>query len=212
MLKEIDLKGKYASASYIDAHVHIESSMCVPSQFMRAVLPRGVTSVVTDPHEIANVLGLDGISFMLEQAKDTPFSMYVMAPSCVPATHMETAGANLAAFELENLKHNPWVLGLAEVMNYPGVVSGDFGVLEKLTAFNGKVIDGHCPGLSGKQLSAYVAAELARSPSLTTVGEALEKLRLGMMILSRGDECAQPAGPASYGYSGKQPPYLFLHG
>lgn len=181
----IDLKGRYVAPGYIDAHVHIESSMCVPSEFMRAVLPRGVTSVVTDPHEIANVLGLDGISFMLEQAEDTPFSMYVMASSCVPATHMETAGARLDAFQLAGLKNNPWVLGLAEVMNYPGVVLGDPAVMEKLAAFNGTVIDGHCPGLTGKQLNAYVAAGIGSDHECTTVEEAREKLRLGLTIFIR---------------------------
>ncbi len=183
--QKIDLQGRYVAPGYIDAHVHIESSMCVPSEFMRAVLPRGVTSVVTDPHEIANVLGLEGISFMLEQAKDTPFSMYVMASSCVPATHMETAGANLSAFELGNLKNNPWVLGLAEVMNYPGVVFGDKGVMDKMAAFDGMVIDGHCPALTGKQLNAYVAAGIKSDHECTTVEEAREKLRLGMTLFIR---------------------------
>ncbi len=181
----IDLKGKYVAPGYIDAHVHIESSMCVPGEYMKAVLPRGVTSVVTDPHEIANVLGLEGISFMLSAAENSPFSMYVMASSCVPATHMETAGASLEAFELENLKNNPWVLGLAEVMNYPGVVYGDPSVLAKLATFEGMVIDGHCPGLTGSQLNAYIASGIGSDHECTTVEEALEKLRLGMMVFIR---------------------------
>lgn len=181
----IDLNGKYVAPGYIDAHVHIESSLCTPHEFANAVIPHGVTSVVTDPHEIANVLGLEGIGFMLDQAKYGHLSMYVMASSCVPATHMETAGARLEAHDIEHLCSNPWVLGLAEVMNYPGVVFGDMGMLEKLEAFQGTVIDGHCPGLSGKALNAYIAAGIRSDHECTSVEEAREKLRLGMTIFIR---------------------------
>lgn len=181
----IDLKGRYVAPGYIDAHVHIESSMCVPGEFARAVIPRGVTSFVTDPHEIANVLGLEGISFMLDQAKFGPFSMYVMASSCVPATTMETNGARLEAFDIEHLLNNPWVLGLAEVMNYPGVVQADQGMLEKLEAFKDSVIDGHCPGLKDKELNTYIAAGIGSDHECTSVEEAREKLRLGMTIFIR---------------------------
>ncbi|HOA22519.1 MAG: adenine deaminase [Aggregatilineales bacterium] len=181
----IDLDGKYVAPGYIDAHVHIESSMCTPREFAKAVLPRGVTSVVTDPHEIANVLGLEGISFMLEQAKYGSLSMYVMASSCVPSTHMATAGANLEADDIRHLLNNDWVIGLAEVMNYPGVIMGDKLVLDKLEAFEGSVIDGHAPGLTGKALNAYVAAGVRSDHECTTVEEAREKLRLGMTIFIR---------------------------
>ncbi len=181
----IDLKGKYVAPGYIDAHVHIESSMCVPREFARAVIPHGVTSVVTDPHEVANVLGLEGIGFMLDQAKYGVLSMYVMASSCVPATDMETSGARLEAYDIEHLLGNPWVLGLAEVMNYPGVVGADPGVLEKLQAFQNSVIDGHCPGLSGKELNAYAAAGIGSDHECTTAEEAREKLRLGLTIFIR---------------------------
>jgi len=181
----IDLKGKYVAPGYIDAHVHIESSLCIPTEFSRAVMPRGVTSVVTDPHEIANVLGLEGISFMLDQAKYGVLSMYVMASSCVPATDMETSGARLEAYDIEHLLGNPWVLGLAEVMNYPGVVNADPKMLEKLDAFQDSVIDGHAPGLSGKLLNAYVAAGIRSDHECTTVEEAREKLRLGMTLFIR---------------------------
>ncbi len=181
----IDLNGKYVAPGYIDAHVHIESSMCTPREFAKAVLPRGVTSVVTDPHEIANVLGLEGISFMLEQAKYGPLSMYVMASSCVPSTHMATAGANLEADDIRHLLNNEWVIGLAEMMNYPGVIHGDSLVLDKLEAFDGSVIDGHAPGLTGKALNAYVAAGVRSDHECTTVEEAREKLRLGMTIFIR---------------------------
>lgn len=181
----IDLKGKYVAPGYIDAHVHIESSMCIPTEFAHAVMPRGVTSVVTDPHEIANVLGLEGISFMLEQAKYGVLSMYVMASSCVPATDMETSGARLEAYDIEHLLGNPWVLGLAEVMNYPGVVNADPKMLEKLDAFQNSVIDGHAPGLTGKSLNAYVAAGIHSDHECTSVEEAREKLRLGMTLFIR---------------------------
>jgi adenine deaminase len=140
---------------------------------------------VTDPHEIANVLGLEGISFMLEQAKYGSLSMYVMASSCVPSTHMATAGANLEADDIRHLLNNDWVIGLAEVMNYPGVIMGDKLVLDKLEAFEGSVIDGHAPGLTGKALNAYVAAGVRSDHECTTVEEAREKLRLGMTIFIR---------------------------
>ena len=181
----IDLGGRYVAPGYIDAHVHIESSMCTPREFARAILPRGVTSVVTDPHEIANVLGLDGISFMLDQAKYGALSMYVMVSSCVPSTHMATAGANLEADDIRHFIGNEWVLGLAEVMNYPGVVAGDPAVLAKLEAFDGMAIDGHAPGMTGKLLNAYVAAGVRSDHECTTVEEAREKLRLGMTIFIR---------------------------
>ena len=124
-LAEIDLAGSYVAPGFIDAHVHIESALVPPSEFARAVVPRGTTTVVTDPHEIANVLGLEGIRFMFESAKFGPLSMYVMASSCVPATAMATSGATLHGYDLVPLKSDPWVLGLAEVMNYHGVIGGD---------------------------------------------------------------------------------------
>ncbi len=183
--QEVDLKGRYVCPGFIDAHVHIESSLCTPPEFFRAVLACGVTTVVTDPHEIASVLGLEGIRFMLDAAKYSPVTMYVMASSCVPATRMETAGAYLEAHDLETLIGNPWVLGLAEMMNYPGVVRGDEAVLRKIEIFADRVLDGHCPGLTGKALNAYVAAGIQSEHESTTVEEALEKLRLGMHIFIR---------------------------
>jgi adenine deaminase len=182
---EIDLKGRYVCPGFIDAHVHIESSLCTPPQFARAVLAHGVTTAVTDPHEIANVLGLEGIRFMLERAKSGAMSVFVMASSCVPATPMETSGARLEAIDLMQLLNNQWVLGLGEVMNYPGVVYGDKPVLDKITLFKGRILDGHSPGLSGKELNAYVAAGIQSDHECTTIEEAQEKLRLGMMIFIR---------------------------
>jgi adenine deaminase len=181
----IDLGGRYVCPGFIDAHVHIESSLCTPPEFSRVVLAHGVTTVVTDPHEIANVLGLEGIRFMLERAKHGPINMYVMASSCVPATDMETSGARLEAEDLEPLLRSPWVLGLAEMMNYPGVIYGDEGVLDKLEMYQGKVLDGHAPSVTGKPLQAYIASGIGSDHECTTVEEAREKLRLGLTIFIR---------------------------
>ena len=182
---EVDLAGKYVTPGLIDAHVHIESSLVTPSEFARAVLPHGVTTVVTDPHEIANVLGLEGMRYMLERAKHGMLNMYVMASSCVPATDMETSGARLEAEDLAQLVDHPWVLGLAELMNYPGVALGDEGMLEKIVLFNKQVLDGHAPDMTGAMLNAYVAAGVQSEHECTTVAEAREKLRLGLTIFIR---------------------------
>ncbi len=181
----IDLEGRYVAPGLIDSHVHIESAMVPPPEFARAVVPRGTTTVITDPHEIANVLGLEGIRYMLDMAKYNPLSVYVNAPSCVPSTHMETTGAALAWYDLEPLQHEEFVIGLAEVMNFPAVVAGDEGVLNKLRSFRRTVKDGHCPGLSGHSLNAYVSAGIGSDHECTTVEEALEKLRLGMYVFIR---------------------------
>jgi adenine deaminase len=181
----IDLEGAYLAPGFIDAHVHIESSMAPPSEFARTVVPHGVPTVITAPHEIANVLGLDGIRFMFENAKHGPLSMYVMASSCVPATAMETNGATLHWYDLVSLQSDPWVLGLAEVMNFPGVIYGDDEVLDKLRIFRDAVIDGHAPGVSGKALQAYIATGIRSDHEATTVEEAREKLRAGMTIFIR---------------------------
>ncbi len=181
----VDLGGRYAAPGLIDAHIHIESSMCTPPVFSQAVLAHGVTTVITDPHEIANVHGMDGIRFMLDAARGGYLSIYVMAPSCVPATHMETAGNNLGARDLAALLDDPGVLGLAEMMNYPGVTFGDPGVLAKIDAFAGRVRDGHCPGLTGRDLNAYVIAGIGSDHECTTVEEAREKLQKGMVIFIR---------------------------
>lgn len=182
---EIDLAGSFVAPGFIDAHVHIESALVPPAEFARAIVPRGTTTVITDPHEIANVLGLEGIRFMFESAKYGPLSTYVMVPSCVPATSMATSGAALHGYDLFPLKSDPWVLGLAEVMNFPSVISGDDGVLEKIGAFRDRVIDGHCPALTGTSLQAYIAAGVQSDHESTSAAEALEKLRLGMMVMIR---------------------------
>lgn len=183
--KVTDLKGSYVCPGFIDAHVHIESSLVPPYEFAQAVVPHGVTSVVIDPHEIANVLGADGIRYMLEASKYTPFSVYIMASSCVPATHLETSGATLRWSDLIEFKQDPWVLGLAEMMNFPGVIHRDQEVLDKLRAFADRRMDGHAPGVTGRDLEAYIAAGIASDHEATTIPEAQEKLRRGMYIMIR---------------------------
>lgn len=183
--RTLDLEGRFVAPGFIDAHVHIESSMVPPAEFARAVVPRGVTTVVTDPHEIGNVLGLEGILFMLRESDDAPLDVWINAPSCVPATHLETSGARLEADDLASLLAEPRVLGLAEVMNFPGVIGGDAAVLAKLREFRGRPIDGHCPGLTGLALHAYVTAGIRNDHESTSVEEARAKLRAGLTVFLR---------------------------
>lgn len=182
---EVDLRGAYLSPGLIDAHVHIESSLCIPAHFAQAVAPHGVTAAVTDPHEIANVAGLAGIRFMAENSRGLPCKVYIMAPSCVPATDLATSGAHLAAADLAELLADGTVLGLAEVMNFPAVVGGAPDVLAKVAAFQGRPRDGHLPLLLGKPLNAYIAAGIGSEHECTTVAEATEKLARGLYILIR---------------------------
>jgi adenine deaminase len=181
----VDLGGRYVCPGFIDAHVHIESSMIPPHEFARAVVARGTTTVIIDPHEIANVLGLEGIRYMFDAAKYNPLSVYVMMPSCVPATDMETAGAHLRWYDIAHYLNDHWVLGLGEMMNFPGVVLGDEEVLNKLRGFEEGIRDGHAPGLTGRDLVAYVAAGIGSDHEATTVEEMREKLRLGMVVFIR---------------------------
>ena len=183
----IDLKGLYLAPGFIDGHIHIESSFLSPAEFSRTVLPHGTTSVVCDPHEIANVTGLDGIKYFLEA--NTLINIFVMLPSCVPATHLETSGACLNAKDLLKLSRHPYVLGLAEMMNYPGVLFGNKDVLDKLEAF--PLIDGHAPMLKGKDLYAYIAAGISSDHECTGVEEAKEKLRSGMHLMIREGTAAK---------------------
>ena len=186
-VKVIDLSGQYVCPGFIDGHIHIESTMLSPYQFARAVVPRGTTAVVCDPHEIANVLGLEGIRYMLEASENLPLTVFVMASSCVPATHMETAGAALSAQDLAPLFDHPRVIGLAEMMNFPGVLYRLPDVLAKLeiAAQRGLPIDGHCPGLTGRDLQAYIASGINSDHECTKLEEALEKLRAGMYLFIR---------------------------
>lgn len=181
----LDLKGRYVCPGFIDGHVHIESSMLSVPEFARTVAPRGTTAVVADPHEIANVMGAEGLRYMLSASKYCPIHVYLMASSCVPASRFESSGAELTAEDIQPLLGDPWVLGLAEMMNYPGVVAGDEGILDKLRLAAGRPIDGHAPGLSGRELCAYVSAGIGSDHECTTADEAREKLRLGMHIMIR---------------------------
>jgi len=189
--RSLDLEGRFVAPGLIDAHVHIESSMVPPRAFARMVLPRGVTTVVADPHEIANVRGLEGIRFMLASARQSPLSFFFTAPSCVPASHLETSGARLDASDLARLLREPEIIGLAEVMNFPGVIKGDDEVLAKIEAFDGRVIDGHCPRLTGLSLNAYAAAGIGSDHESTAITEAREKLRLGMTVFLREGTAAR---------------------
>ena len=191
--KEIDIKGAYVSPSFIDGHVHLESTMMLPREFAKVVLPAGTTTVIIDPHEISNVLGLHSISFMHEVVKDLPIDVYTMLPSCVPATPFETSGFDLTSYDLSLLIDKPWVLGLAEMMNFPGVLNRDKNVMSKLElakSYN-KCIDGHAPYLSGKDLCAYVASGVKSDHECTNPKEAIEKMRLGMYIMIREGTAAK---------------------
>jgi adenine deaminase len=181
----IDLGGRYVCPGLIDAHVHIEISMLPPHRFADAILPHGVTSVVCDPHEIANVLGLEGVRYMLDTSEGLDLSVLVMAPSCVPTSSMETSGAALGVEDLVALGEHPRVLGLAEVMNFPGVLAGSGDVLDKLRVFAGRPLDGHVPGLTGSDLQAYTGTGISSDHESVTADEAREKLRLGMTVFLR---------------------------
>jgi adenine deaminase len=184
-LEVCDLQGSYLAPGFIDGHVHIESSMVSIPEFARVVVPRGTTTVIADPHEIANVLGMSGIRYMLQAAKYNPLSVFLMASSCVPASAMESAGAELSAYDLETLMQDKWVLGLAEMMNIPGLLGQDPEVLAKIAAAGSRPIDGHAPGMVGTDLNAYVAAGVRTDHECTTVEEAREKLQRGMVIMLR---------------------------
>ncbi len=191
--KTIDLKGRYVAPGFIDAHVHIESSMTGVAEFARTVAPCGTTTVVADPHEIANVLGAAGIDYMLRSADGQPVDCLYALPSCVPATDMETAGARLDAGDLAPFFAHPRIVALAEMMNYPGVIFSDTDVMAKLALARGhrRPMDGHAPGLSGRPLSAYASAGIASDHECTQADEALEKLELGIHIMVREGTCAR---------------------
>ncbi|HLE77505.1 MAG TPA: adenine deaminase [bacterium] len=180
-----DLHGHYLAPGFIDGHVHIESAMVNIPEFAHAVVPHGTTTVVADPHEIANVLGMTGFRYMFEAAKYNPLSVHLMASSCVPAGPFESSGATLGATDLAVLLQDRWVPGLAEMMNYPGVLDGDPDVLAKLAAAGPRIIDGHAPGLRGLDLNAYVGVGIVSDHECTTVDEAREKLQKGMYVMIR---------------------------
>ena len=181
----IDVTGLTLVPGFIDTHLHIESSLVTPFEFDRLVTPLGVTTAICDPHEIANVLGVAGIKYFLDAALETVLDIRVNLSSCVPSTDMETAGARIEADDLLPLRDHPQVIGLAEVMNYPGVIHQDAGIMAKLEAFKGGHIDGHAPMLSGRDLNAYIAAGIRTEHEATTAQEAREKLQKGLRVLIR---------------------------
>ncbi|MEA2576367.1 MAG: adenine deaminase [Chloroflexia bacterium] len=189
----IDLAGEYIAPGFMDAHVHIESSMLLPAEYANAVLPHGTTAVVTDPHEIANVYGLDGIRFMLQASEGLPIHVFVMLSSCVPATDMETSGARLGVEDLATLRNEERVLGIAEMMNYPGVANGSDDMVSKALLGHGerKRVDGHAPLVGGTMLQAYAAAGVASDHESVSAEEALQKMRAGMQVLIREGSTAR---------------------
>lgn len=186
----IDATGRLVMPGFMDGHVHIESSMCTPSQFAQAVVPHGTTSVIIDAHEIANVCGVPGLAFMLDDAKGLPLDVYLMLPSCVPASPFESAKAILDSKDLGPLLAEPQVLGMGEMMNFPGVLGQDPEVMAKL-GFANLLVDGHAPDLTGKDLNAYVAAGISSDHECRTVEEAMEKLRLGVHVMIREGSIAR---------------------
>ncbi len=190
-IEEIDASNLYAVPGLIDGHTHIEMSMLSVTEFARIVVPKGTTSVVEDPHEIANVLGKDGIKVLLEEAKTTPLKVFCMVPSCVPSSHLETSGAVIDADDVDELLKIEGVIGLAEVMNFPGVINKDEEVIKKIISAKDYPIDGHAPLLSGKELNAYVSAGIGSDHESIDYNEALEKLRLGMRVMIREGSAAR---------------------
>jgi adenine deaminase len=190
---EIDSDANIILPGFIDSHVHVESSMLIPSEFSKLVIPNGTVAIVSDPHEIANVLGKDGVKFMIENAKQTPLKTFFCAPSCVPATNFETSGANLYAEDIDDILNKLEVKILGEMMNYPGVIFEDENVIEKLNVAKKykAIIDGHIPGVSGENLEKYVKSGISTDHECFTYEEALEKIKLGMKILIREGSAAK---------------------
>jgi adenine deaminase len=187
----LDLRDRYLLPGFIDGHLHLESSMLTPREFARSLLPLGTTTVVADPHEIANVWGTDGLDYLLEASRGLPLDIFYLLPSCVPASPLETSGARLEATDLEPYRQRAGILGLAEVMNFPGVISGDEALLEKIALFPQGPIDGHAPLLSGKALNAYRLAGVGSDHECTRAEEALEKLELGFYLMLREGSLAR---------------------
>ena len=181
----LDLAGKYLAPGLINGHTHLESSMLDIGQYARAVVPRGTSALITDLHEIANVCGLEGMRYVLNCARRLPLDIFLVAPSCVPATHLETSGASISLQEIRQILRWRETIGLGEVMNFPGVIGGDANVLSKIELARGKIVDGHAPGVTGKDLSAYIAAGIHSDHESVSLDEAREKLRQGMHIMIR---------------------------
>ncbi len=189
--EEIDLQGRYLTPGFIDGHVHLESGLVSPAEFARLVVAAGTTTVVADPHEIANVAGERGLRFILQATEELPLSVYLMLPSCVPSSSLEQAGAELSAAELEKFIDHPRVLGLGEVMDFPAVLRQDAQITEKLRLAEKMLIDGHAPGLAGKDLTAYIAAGIGSDHECVTPEQAMERLRQGMYVMIREGSAAK---------------------
>lgn len=189
--EEIDLAGSILSPGFIDGHCHVESCMLAVGEFARCLSALGTTTVFADPHEIANVAGLDGIRYLLAEGSQYPWNFYLMLPSCVPSSPWETAGAVLEAKDLEKLINEQGVFGLGEVMNCPGVIQGDANLWQKLKLFSNRFIDGHAPGVTGKDLNAYLQGGICADHEVTTPEEALEKVRAGMYVMIREGSAAR---------------------
>ena len=183
--EEMDISGLLVCPGFIDGHLHVESTLLAPAELARVVSPRGTTALVCDPHEIANVMGAPGVEAMLRASEGLWVDFFFNAPSCVPATHLETSGAVLGAHDLARLAKHPRVPGLAEMMNFPGTVAGQDDVLDKLLAFAGRPLDGHSPLLGGKAMNAYLAAGPDSDHECTRLDEAREKLAKGMWVMIR---------------------------
>jgi adenine deaminase len=190
-VREIDAGGRFVVPGFIDSHLHCESTLVTPLEFDRCVLPRGTTTVICDPHEICNVLGTEGLEYFLAAADRTILDLRVQLSSCVPATHLETAGATLTAADLVRYRDNPHVIGLAEFMNFPGLLAKDPDCLDKIAAFDGAHIDGHAPLLSGKRLNAYLACGIRNCHETSSLAEGREKLAKGMQVLIRSGSVAK---------------------
>ena len=208
--REIDIAGRIAVPGFIDTHLHVESSLVTPFEFDRCVLRHGVTTAICDPHEIANVLGAPGIHYFLDCAMETAMDLRVQLPSCVPATHLETSGARIAAPDLKPFMDHPKVLGLAEFMNFPGVLFHDPECLDKLDLFRGRHNDGHAPLLRGSDLNGYLAAGIRTDHETTTPAEALEKLSKGMHILIREGSVSKDLHALSSIITERNSPFIAL--
>lgn len=209
-VETIDITGKIVVPGFIDTHLHIESSLVTPHEFDRCVLPYGVTTVICDPHEIANVLGKEGIQFFLDSSMETIMDIRVQLSSCVPATHLETSGADLPIESLLPFRNHPKVIGLAEFMNFPGVIHKDPICMAKLEAFQGQHIDGHAPLLSGTALNGYLSAGIRTEHECTTAKEAMEKIRKGMHILVREGSVSKDLHSLMSVITERLSPYLAL--
>lgn len=206
----IDLAGQVLVPGFIDTHLHVESSLVTPFEFDRCVTPRGVTTAICDPHEIANVIGLEGIRYFQRASEHLLMDLRVQLSSCVPSTDMETSGARIEAGDLRAVMGHPSGIGLAEFMNYPGVIRRDPAAMAKLCLFAGRHVDGHCPQLSGRDLNAYIAAGIRTEHEATTAGEALEKLRKGMRVLIREGSVSKDLEALQPVLSERTAPYLCL--